>query len=194
MPELSNIKDLYIPLATALTSLIAVCVAFASLYLARKDRAEQQKEVAREKLERNKEKEFEIKERIERQKEAKMEAIRREQDALFNALHGEKETIGFMALQLARQPELITEDNRERLISALCLAFVFQKSSRARALVLHALNTFSKDAQLKEWTGAIFDDLIIIFRDYEQEMEANELNKYRNRINQIRTLFNLTED
>jgi hypothetical protein len=121
----TDLKELWLPLITACISLLSISIAFLTLVFGRRDRREAAASRANER---------------QADADARMaEARRREQESLVNALQGEKESVGFMALGIARQPSLLTNENRERLFSALCAAWVFESSSRARAFILKAL-------------------------------------------------------
>jgi hypothetical protein len=165
----------YVPLISALISLVSVSIAFLTLRYGRNDRQEQRREAevaaARQ-----------AEERREVQKAAEADSLRRQQQALLDALQGEKEAVAFMAIQLVREPHLITDSNRHRLFSALCLAFVFESSSRARALVLQALRTFSRNDGFYATIVSILDEILSDFEVYERDLGPNELNEYFPRI------------
>ncbi|KVT85703.1 hypothetical protein WK59_12090 [Burkholderia ubonensis] len=169
----------YVPLASALISLVSVLIALVSLRYARKDRHEQQRAAEADAQRRDKE-------RAEQQRAAAADSLRREQQALFDALQGEKESVGFMAIQLSRDPQLVTNENRHRLFSALCLAFVFESSSRAKALVLKALRNFSKDDAMHSVIVSILKEIEDDFFDYEKEIGPGELKEYYPRIENLR--------
>ncbi len=81
-----------------------------------------------------------------------------------------------MALQLSREPHLVTDSNRTRLFSALCLAFVFESSSRARALVLKTLQEFSaKDEVYRRLITGILEEVEADFHAYESKVGKKEL-------------------
>jgi hypothetical protein len=158
---MEEFAKVYVPLISALISLVSVSIAFMTVYYSRRDRRE-------------------------RQRAAQVDAVRREQESLLAALQGEKEAVGFMALQLAREPQLVTESNRPRLFSAMCLAFVFESSSRARALALKALRNFSRDSDARRVITEILDEVANDFRAYEAEIGKEELKKYLDRINSLK--------
>ena len=187
----------YVPLVSALISLVSVSIAFLSLRYARKDRREQQRAAEADALRREKERREQQqaaeadalrrdKERQEQQRAAEADALRREQEALFASLQGEKEAVGFMALQLSREPHLVTDSNRTRLFSALCLTFVFETSSRARALVSKALQKFSENDSAHRVITEILDEVETDFRAYEDEIGPDELTKYFARIKKLK--------
>jgi hypothetical protein len=91
-----------------------------------------------------------------------------------------------MALQLSREPQLVTDSNRNRLLSALCLAFVFEASSRAKALVLKTLQKFSADGSAHSVITGILDEVETDFRAYESEIGPEELTKYLDRIKKLK--------
>jgi len=161
MSNMEEFAKIYVPLISSLISLISVSIAFLSLRYARRDRREQQRAAA-------------------------ADALRREQEGLFTALQGEKEAVGFMALQLSREPQLVTDSNRTRLFSALCLAFVFESSSRARALVLKTLQKFSADSEAYRLITGILDEIEADFRAYESEIAPEELADYFVRIMKLK--------
>jgi hypothetical protein len=158
---MEEIAKVYVPLISALISLVSVSIAFLALYYSRQDRREQQGA-------------------------ADADALRREQESLFAALQGEKEAVGFMALQLAREPRLVTDSNRNRLFSAMCLAFVFESSSRARALVLRALQNFSREDEGYRVITGILEEVETDFRAYESEIGQKELTKYFDRLGNLK--------
>jgi hypothetical protein len=123
---------------------------------------------------------------LRRERAAEADALRREQEGLFAALQGEKEAVGFMALQLSREPHLVTDSNRTRLFSALCLAFVFESSSRARALILKTLQKFSSDSKVHQLITGILDEIKTDFIAYEAEIGPKELEKYLNQIAKLK--------
>ncbi len=152
----------YVPLISALISLVSVSIAFMALHYSRQERREQQRV-------------------------AELDALRRQQESLLAALQGEKEAVGFMALQMAREPRLVNDSNRTRLFSALCLAFVFESSSRARALVLKTLRTFSADSPTYHLITGILEEVEADFRAYESEIGPEELKKYLERIGKLKS-------
>ena len=176
MEEFSKI---YVPLIGAAISLLSVVIALTALRFARADRQEKRRE-DREDADRRGQ------ERLEEQKAAEADALRRQQQALLDALQGEKEAVGFMALQLVRQPKLVTDENRFRLFSALCLAFVFESSSRARALVLEALRSFSKDEGAYTEITELLEGIDRDFKAYESALGPGELTDYYPRIRKLK--------
>ena len=163
LASVEDLKDIWIPLITALISLISVFIAFMALLYSRRDRQEQQAA-------------------------ATADAKRREQDSLVLALQGDKESIGFLALQLIREPKLITAENQDRMFDALCLAFLFASSSRARALIFRALKDFSADAVRKKLISDRLEQIRRDVREYEQEFEPEGLTKYRERMERLQNL------
>ncbi len=145
----------YVPLISALISLVSISIAFMTLRDSRRERREKQREA--------------------------------EQEGLLAALRGEKEAVGFMALQLAHEPQSINDSNRNRLLSALCLAFVFEASSRARALVLKTLRKFSADNSMHDHITGILEEVEADFRAYESEIGPEELKKYLERIGKLKS-------
>ena len=157
---MEEFAKIYVPLISAVISLISVSIALTALRYSRQDRREQQ--------------------RI-----AELDALRRQQEGLMAALQGEKESVGFMALQLARDPNMINESNRTRMLSALCLAFVFESSSRARALVLKTLRNLSVDDETYEQITSILKEVMADFIAYEDDIGPEELKKYRERLKKL---------
>jgi hypothetical protein len=157
MPTLESMADLYVPLAASFVSLIAVSVAFLALHYSRRDRHESLRAL-------------------------ELDAVRREQDALSMALQGAKEAMGLLALQLVRQPDLITASTPTGVVCALCLAFVFESSNRARALVLKALQTFSGTKEGHRAILEILHEMETDFTAYAADMGEEELTKYIARI------------
>jgi hypothetical protein len=162
MPTSESMADLYVPLAASLVSLIAVAVAFLAVHYSRRDRLESLREM-------------------------ELNALRREQEALSIALQGEKEGMGFLALQFVCDPDLVTASNRTRWSCALCLAFIFESSSRARALILKALQTLSRT---KEGHGAILEilhEMETDFRAYAVDIGQEDLTTYLARIAKLKS-------
>lgn len=158
---MKEFAEVWVPLISAIISLVSVSIAFFTLYYARQDREEMQNA-------------------------ANLDALRRQQTDLLSAFQGEKDSVGFMAAQLAGNPELVDESNRTRLILALCLAFVYKSSSRTRALVLAALKKLSSSSSLQEEIERILNNLEEDFDAYESSVSKNELGKYMERIQGLR--------
>jgi hypothetical protein len=161
MTNMEEFAKNYVPLISAVISLVSVSIALTALRYSRQNRREQQRV-------------------------AELDALRRQQDGLMAALQGEKESVGFMALQLARDPKLINESNQTRLLSALCLAFVFESSSRARALVLKTLRNLSSDNTIHGDITSILDEVMADFSTYEAEIGSEELKKYLERLQKLK--------
>jgi hypothetical protein len=159
---MEEFAKIYVPLISAVISLVSVSIALTALRYSRQDRRDQQRVV-------------------------ELDALRRQQEGLMAALQGEKESVGFMALQLARDPQLINESNRTRLLSALCLAFVFESSSRARALVLKTLRNLSGDNPTYGQITSILDEVMADFSAYEAEIGPEELKKYLERLEKLKS-------
>jgi hypothetical protein len=187
----------YVPLIGALISLVSVLIAFFTLRHARNDRLEERRaaeaDARRREQERREQQEAAERdairreqERSEQQKAAEADALRREQETLFTALQGDKEAVAFMALQLSRDPHLVTESNRTRLFSAMCLAFVFESSSRARALVLKTLRQFSVDDRSYGVITEILNEIEADFRAYDKGVGEDELKDYLKRIKKLK--------
>ena len=113
-----------------------------------------------------------------------------EHNEILKALQGEKESVGFMALQLIQDPKLTTSANRERLYAALCLAFVFESADRARALVLRALQKSAQNTQDRDTIIAIIKDVRTNFINYEAAMESDGLQKYYPRLDRLEASIN----
>lgn len=161
----------YVPLISAVISLVSVIVAFLSLHYTQQDRIKQQEKAEQE--------------RISQQRVAEADALRREQEALFAALQGEKEAVAFMALQLSQNPKLITESNQDRLFTALCLAFVYESSSRTRALVLKTLQQ-SMQAGRHDVIEKILNEIKTDFLAYDKDRPKKELTEYIERIDWLK--------
>jgi len=172
-------KNVIIPALAMFIALASVCVAFLTLRYSRKDRTEareylkEQKEMAR----------TEAREYLKEQKEMAESASRRkQQEEIFEALRGGKESVGFMALQLSRSPDIVSKENMESILNSLCLAYIFDSSSRARAFVLKALRVFSKRHGSKIIIVEILKEIEENFSEYDDLTAQNELDKYKDRI------------
>lgn len=161
--EINALKDIYIPVASSVIALASVFVAYLTLRYSRKDREE-----ARQHLK-------------EQEKAAEAALRRNQQEEIFAALQGEKESIGFMALQLSRNPELVSSENRDAILSSLCLAYVFNSSSRARALSLKALRVFSEKFDSYEVVLEILQEIKSNFAEY-QKLTKDDTSKYKDRL------------
>jgi hypothetical protein len=65
---------------------------------------------------------------------------RREQRrSIVKALQGERESIALIAYRLYQEPESLHQDVANETVNALCMAWLFESSDRARAMVLAAL-------------------------------------------------------
>lgn len=77
---------------------------------------------------------------------------RQKHEALISALQGEKEAVAFIAFQLRHHRWGHRKSERLELLSALVVAWIFEKSDRARAMIHNALkvvqNIHSKDVEL----------------------------------------------
>jgi len=158
----TDLKDLWIPLITACVSLLSVSIAFFTLVFGRRDRREAA-------ASRDQERKADAAAR-------EADARRREQEALVGALQGEKESVGFMALQIARQPSLLTNENRERLFSALCAAWVFESSSRARAFILEALTKFYETPH-RDFISKLLSEIRSDFTTYDERLHKDDQKK-----------------
>jgi hypothetical protein len=163
----ADIKDLWVPLITACVSFLSVSIAFLTLTFGRKDKRESS-------ASRDRERQAEAAARDKERDERVADGRRREQEALLGALRGEKESVGFMAFEIARKPSLVTDDNRERLFAALCTAWVFESSSRARAFIFRALKHFHGGEH-----GLVIDNMIkeikSDFSAYDATLKEKEL-------------------
>lgn len=158
--QINILTDVYIPIFSSIIALASVCLAFLTLKFSRKDREESRKY-------------------LKEQEKAADDAFRRkQQEEIFAALQGGKESVGFMALLLSRNPDLVSEENQDSILSALCLAFIFDKSSRARALVLKALKIFSLEFASKKQIIQMLEEIKKNFHEYEELTKKNELSKY----------------
>jgi hypothetical protein len=72
------------------------------------------------------------------------EKRRAKQDALVKALQGEKESLAYVAFQLARGAITVDPVFRDELLASLCLAAMFESSDRCRALVYEAIRECSR--------------------------------------------------
>ena len=165
-----QVKDIWVPLFTACLSLLSVIVAFSSLVYSRRDRQSAAEERKQERIATTKERESERKERI-------ADSKAREQELLLRALQGEKESVGFMALEIARRPSMVTAENRERLLTALCTSWVFESSSRARAIILRALKLFNSEHH-KEISD-LLKEIERDFDEYDKKFQKKELEERR---------------
>jgi hypothetical protein len=159
--QINLLKEVYIPIFSSIIALVSVSLAFLTLKFSRKDRDESRKYLE------------------EQEKAAEAAFRRKQQEEIFAALQGGKESVGFMALQLSRKPDLVLDENRDSILNALCLAFIFDKSKRARALILKALKTFSSKFDSKKQIIQILKEIKKDFRDYEKSTKnKDKLNKY----------------
>lgn len=171
----ADLKELWLPLITACISLLSVSIAFLSLIFGRRDRREAAASRDRE--------------RGDDAKAREAEARSREQEALVEALQGEKESVGYMALEIARQPSLLTNENRARLFSALCSAWVFESSTRARAFILKALTEFYK-GQHRDFISELLSQMRSDFLAYDERLHGkDEKKELTNRIRSLETLI-----
>ena len=67
------------------------------------------------------------------------EKRREKRQSVVKALQGERESVAFVAYRLYQKPELLHGSTADETIAALCLAWMFESSDRARAIVLAAL-------------------------------------------------------
>ena len=169
--QVNMLKDVYIPIFSSIIALVSVCVALFTLRLSRKDRQESRKYLE------------------EQEKAADDNLKRKQQEEIFSALQGGKESVGFMALQLSRSPDIVSDENQDSILSSLCLAFIFDKSSRARALVLKALKTFSSEFNSAEQIVQILKEIKQNFHEYEELTKKDELSKYYEKVGNLMDAF-----
>ena len=158
--QMFTLKDVIIPIFTLIIALLSVCIALATLMFSRKDRQE-----SREYLK-------------EQEQAAKDAHKRRQQEEIFLALQGGKESVGFMALQLARKPDLVSKENQDSILSALCLAYLFDKSRRARSLIFKALKIFSNELNASEQIIKILSEIWEDFKEHDKKTKKDYLTKY----------------
>jgi hypothetical protein len=105
-------------------------------------------------------------------------------DLKVQALQGEKESVAYVAYQVLE--EGLSDDDkshRSELLGALCLAAVFAKSDRARALILAALEQCyngpqEDDQKQKDVQKAIRDNLTEVHRYFESYKDRICSEKY----------------
>jgi hypothetical protein len=73
------------------------------------------------------------------------EKRRDQRRSIVKALQGERESIALIAYRLYQEPESLHQDVANETVDALCMAWLFESSDRARAMVLAALRA------LKPW-------------------------------------------
>ena len=69
---------------------------------------------------------------------------RQQHEALLSALQGEKEAVAFVAFQLRNRNWGRWSNERKEILSALVVAWIFENSDRARAMVFSALSEVSR--------------------------------------------------
>ena len=86
--------------------------------------------------------------------------------SVMTALQGEKEAVGYEAYRIGEKgwPQRLEE--REQLRDGLCLAFIFERSDRTRAMIYRALKRYPK-AQHPE-LEATLTKLLAVFEDAQK--------------------------
>jgi len=108
---------------------------------------------------------------------------------LQSALLGEKQTIAYVAYKIAKS-EGFTDDELLDLLPTLCIAFVFTKSSRTRALILKAIKEVPKKfrkAMLKELS--FVEDVFLEYQESKLESDTDSLKKYLERIQALNRII-----
>jgi hypothetical protein len=90
------------------------------------------------------------------------EKRREKRQSLVKALQGERESVAFVAYRLYQNPKLPRGSTADEIIAALCLAWMFESSDRARAIVLAALRALQprhakRIQSVREHLGGIAD-------------------------------------
>lgn len=89
--------------------------------------------------------------------------------SLLAALQGSKEAVGYEAHRIRTDGWPKDPSERAQVREALCLAFIFERSDRSRALILDALKTASRADRQRLVT--LLEDLISTFSELEREPE-----------------------
>jgi hypothetical protein len=112
------------------------------------------------------------------------EKRRAKQDALVKALQGEKESIAYVAFQLARGAITVDPVFRDELLASLCLAGVFESSDRCRALVYEAIRECSRT-----YASSITQHLDRIEAIFGQYPQPEKIGYAKERVTVLRNLM-----
>ena len=112
------------------------------------------------------------------------EKERERRQSVVRALQGEREAVAFVAYRLHQNPDSLHADTADQVVAALCLAWMFESSDRARAIVLAALRALrpSQAARIDQ----AMDDLQNIAANYAATPDA-DISKGVLRLKQLRT-------
>jgi hypothetical protein len=107
--------------------------------------------------------------------------------SVITALQGDKEAVGYEAHRLAEIGWPIRPDEQRQVLDALCLAFIFERSDRTRALIYKALKAAppSGAAQIDR----VLQTLVSVFADAEAHGVDWRLHRAWRRLEMLGTLF-----
>lgn len=104
-------------------------------------------------------------------------------EAIVEGLRGDRRAVTYAALTIRLSRLLGRRDYRRSLIASLLLAWNFERSDRARAAVLAAL-VDAKRSYPQDYSEVVAD-LAGRFTDYERTVPNGNINRGRNRLNDV---------
>lgn len=107
--------------------------------------------------------------------------LRAKHEALVKALQGNKESVGFIAFKLSNENFPWRARPRKDILTALCLAAIFEDSGRSRTLIYKALKK-AMEAHGNEVTAIIND----IEKHVFESVDESKLEKGRKRLKQLK--------
>lgn len=100
--------------------------------------------------------------------------------SVITALQGEKEAVGYEAYRLSESGWPGGLEERKQLLDALCLAFIFERSDRTRALIYRALQN-SPAGERTQIENAL-NKFVAVFADAEGNEVDWDLHRAWNRL------------
>ena len=115
------------------------------------------------------------------------------------ALQGQKEAVAYVAYQVQEIGLPDDEEHRSELLASLCLAAIFTKSDRTRALVLSALRRAWEDEKHRAHLESKLCDVTAILTKYERVMAHDgykntfgaEIDKHVKRLNALQEILGI---
>jgi hypothetical protein len=108
------------------------------------------------------------------------------QEAFIKALQGEKASVAYVASWIAQNGVPLSKAYRSQLLTALCLAAVFEPSDRSRALLFAALRRYRE-----KHYGELEKNLDTIEEHFKNSEEILDLKRGNSRLIVVREALNI---
>lgn len=113
-------------------------------------------------------------------------------DSVIAGLRGDRRAVTYAALTIRLSRLLERSDSRRSLIASLLLAWNFETSDRARAAVLAAL--VDARSEFPDDYKSVVEDLEQRFTEYEKAANNGDIQRGRNRMNDVKTAVEKASD